>query len=241
MTLRLSEELEREVDTLLDEFEELLESEPERALDLAEKVRSELREHPDVELARARAVWAVKGPAAARSALELLVARFPDFADAHHVLGSLHEETGDVRRQIEHFLIVRRLDAEQDAEDELDSSSWEDFIADGAEQVLEALPSPFRERLAGVPVLIEQRPSFDLVQDGFDPRSLGLFEGPSDQERALGEPSDRPTRIVLYAANLLANFSDPDELLDEVEITVRHEIGHFFGLEEDDMERLGLD
>jgi len=74
-----------------------------------------------------------------------------------------------------------------------------------------------------------------------DPRSLGLFEGPSDRERSLGEASDRPTRIVLYSANLLGSSDDADELRYEVEVTVRHEIGHFFGLEEDDLERLGLD
>jgi predicted Zn-dependent protease with MMP-like domain len=50
-----------------------------------------------------------------------------------------------------------------------------------------------------------------------------------------------PTRIVLYACNLLAEFPDPVDLQEQVEITVLHEVGHYFGLDEDDMERLGLD
>jgi predicted Zn-dependent protease with MMP-like domain len=50
-----------------------------------------------------------------------------------------------------------------------------------------------------------------------------------------------PTRIVLYTANLTASCQDQDELEREVEITVLHEVGHYFGLDEDDMERLGLD
>jgi predicted Zn-dependent protease with MMP-like domain len=39
----------------------------------------------------------------------------------------------------------------------------------------------------------------------------------------------------------LAATESPEELAEQVEITVLHEVGHFFGLEEDDMERLGLD
>jgi predicted Zn-dependent protease with MMP-like domain len=50
-----------------------------------------------------------------------------------------------------------------------------------------------------------------------------------------------PTRIVLYACNLLAEFPEAEDLREQVEVTVLHEVGHFFGLDEDDLERLGLD
>jgi predicted Zn-dependent protease with MMP-like domain len=46
---------------------------------------------------------------------------------------------------------------------------------------------------------------------------------------------------VLFVNNLLADFPDDDTLREEVEITLLHEIGHYFGLDEDDMVRLGLD
>jgi len=236
-----SEKVEREVDAFLEEFEELFETDPETALDLARKLHGEVSEHPDVKLARIRAVWALHGADAARSALEELTREQPVFADAHHILALVYEELGDKLRQIEESLLVLRLDAEQDALEGVSPSSSEELIVQAAERALSRLPSPFRERLRGVPILIEERPSKSLVEEGFDPRALGLFEGQIDEERAFGEATEQPSRIVLYSANLLASFPDPEELRYEVEVTVRHEIGHFFGLEEDDLERLGLE
>ena len=51
---------------------------------------------------------------------------------------------------------------------------------------------------------------------------------------------EAPSRIVIFSSNLLVDFPDPEELAVQVEITVLHEVGHYFGLDEDDMERLGL-
>ena len=79
------------------------------------------------------------------------------------------------------------------------------------------------------------------MREGFDPRALGLFEGADDAGQRSGEIQVAPTRIVLFYANLLASFPDEDALREEIDITIRHEVGHFFGLDEDDMERLGLE
>jgi len=49
------------------------------------------------------------------------------------------------------------------------------------------------------------------------------------------------TRIVLFAENLALDFPDADDFEKQVRITVLHELGHYFGLDEDDMVRLGLD
>lgn len=238
---RFSESVEREVDAFLDEFEELFETDPETALALARKLQGEVSDHPDVKLARVRAVWALHGAEAARPSLEQLTSELPAFSDAHHVLASIYEELGDARRQVSENLIVHELDTEQDTVEDVDLGAFEDFIVQTAEDALERLPSPFRERLANIPILIEDRPSLFLVRAGFDPRALGLFEGQNDAERGSGEVTDNPTRIVLYSANLLATFPDEEELRYEVEVTLRHELGHFFGLEEDDLERLGLE
>jgi predicted Zn-dependent protease with MMP-like domain len=81
----------------------------------------------------------------------------------------------------------------------------------------------------------------DLVREGFDPRNVGLFEGPMHKHES-GDSTGLPPRIVLYAANLTASLEsdDPAALEREVEITVLHEIGHYFGLDEDRLEELGL-
>jgi len=157
----------------------------------------------------------------------------PDFADAHHTLGLALEELGDEAGMVHHFLRTRALDAKLDKERGVGSREDVDRIERTARETLDGLPEPFASKLKNVPVLLENRPQRALVEQGFDPRAFGLFEGPVN-----GEDAPAPTRIVLFTSNLLANFSGED-LEVQVEITVLHEVGHYFGLDEDDMERLG--
>jgi predicted Zn-dependent protease with MMP-like domain len=121
------------------------------------------------------------------------------------------------------------------------SDEARDSILRYAATTVEALPEEFRNRLRHVPVVIEDRPAKHLVEEGFDPRSYGLFEGQDHGAVLANQGADSVTRIVLYAANLIADFPESEDLEEEVRITVMHECGHFFGLDEDDMERLGLD
>jgi predicted Zn-dependent protease with MMP-like domain len=242
MSERRSEDLERNVLDLVLHVEEKLESNPLAALDIAEQAAPESAAHPEVRLARARAIAAAKGVPAARALLEELVRAEPHFAEARHTLALAYEELGELDACTTELLEVRRLDAASDAAEGFDLGRVEERIRVTAEKVLEELPAKFRRRLVGVPVLVEERPSEDLVRERFDPRSLGLFEGPTDEQRQLGELVPTPTRIVLYAANLAA-FVDPEdeeELAGEVEVTLLHEIGHFFGLGEEELEALGL-
>jgi predicted Zn-dependent protease with MMP-like domain len=138
------------------------------------------------------------------------------------------------------MLAVRGLDAASDAAEGFNLAAVEKPVVATAERVLGELPPRFKQLLAGVPILVEERPSEELVRDGVDPRSLGLFSGPNQEERGLTVPA--PTSIILYAANLAA-FADPsdaEELGHEVEITLLHEIGHYFGLDEEELDALGL-
>lgn len=242
MSERRSEDLERKVLDLVLHVEEKLESNPMAALDIAERAAPESAAHPEVKLARARAMAAAKGSHAALGVLEELVRAEPQFAEARHTLALAYEELGKLDQCTQELLEVRRLDAASDAAEGFDLARVEERIRTTAEKVLEELPVKFRRRLLGVPVLVEERPSEALVGERFDPRSLGLFEGPTDAERQIGDVAPTPTRIVLYAANLAA-FVDPEdeaELAGEVEVTLLHEIGHYFGLDEEELEALGL-
>jgi predicted Zn-dependent protease with MMP-like domain len=242
MSERGSGDLEHQVLDLVLHVEEKLESNPLQALDIAEQAAPESAAHPEVRLVRARAVAAAKGTDAARMVLEQLVREEPEFAEARHALALAYEELGQFEPCTRELLEVRRLDAASDAAEGFDLTRVEARIRATAEKVLEELPAKFRRRLIGVPVLVEERPSEALVRERFDPRSLGLFEGPTDAERQLGDVAPTPTRIVLYAANLAA-FADPSdaaELAREVEVTLLHEIGHYFGLNEEELEALGL-
>jgi predicted Zn-dependent protease with MMP-like domain len=184
----------------------------------------------------------VRGPEAARADLERLVRDEPDFAEARHVLALVYEELDEPAAKSTQMLEVRQLDARADDESGFDFDRSADRIMAVARRVMGELPAKWRARLADVPILIEARPSEELVRDGFDPRALGMFEGPDHAERSGIGSYVTPTRIVLYAANLAA-FCDPDddeELAAEIEVTLLHEIGHYFGLDKDELEKLGL-
>lgn len=215
---------------------------PRRALEHLERAPQNVAENAEVRLTHADLAWEVDGPDAALPLLERLVADVPDYADARHLLGSLYEDAGREAEKVEQFSEVLRLD--ETAEHELDPETYaelEELIVSAAESGLDQLPVRFRAELTGVPILVEPRPSADLVEQGFDPRALGLFEGPTRLDHENAEPTTLPTRIVLYAANLLEQAIDEDQLRSEVETTVLHEVGHYFGLDEDDLERMGLD
>lgn len=225
----------------------------------AEALIDELAEDygDDTELMYERAVllWERDGPQAATSTLDELLERDPEHADAHYLRGLIYAEASSSSgkgasgnsssdrhaRMVEHFLETLRLDALESDEIEDEADEELDFIESTAERVLAHVPAEFGDRLRGVPIVLEPRPHPDLVREGFDPRSLGLFEGLEHGRLEAGEGAVAPTRIVLYYANLLADFPDHEELADEIEITILHEIGHFFGLDEDDLERLGLE
>lgn len=233
--------LEQRLIDLLEELAELMDSDPEAAIELAEKGDPELGSHPEVRLARAHALWLARGVEAARSAFEQLVSEEHDYADAHADLAAVYDELGEEQLRNAHLLRVLKLDSAQDEELGFDPSEYEQLIIDTAERTLQSLPPEFRERLSGVPILLEARPSEDLVAQGFDPRALGLFEGADHAEHRAAEIVETPTRIVLYTANLTAESDNVEHLTQEVELTVLHEVGHYFGLDEEDMHRLGLE
>jgi predicted Zn-dependent protease with MMP-like domain len=204
------------------------------ALEAAEEMAG--AEDPDVRYGRALIAQETGEVEMAMSELKLALEADPDFADAHYALALLFEELEDQPSAVHHFLRTRALDARLDKERSLDGPEDIERIERVARETLEGLPREFAERLRHVPILLEPRPSGPLVETGFDPRAFGLFDGP---EHGQGD-IPAPTRIVLYTSNLLANFAD-EELDQQVETTVMHEVGHYFGLSEEDMVRLGLD
>ena len=224
---------------LLDAFDEHLEAQDLSAARACLRALSELHgaDHPEVLHARARLCWLEHGADAARGLLERVIELDPQHADAHYDLGCCAEELGDQAQMVRCFLRVRALDAEDDKYSDIGHAADVDHIERVAREVLDGLPEMFARRLGHVPVLIERRPSRALVEDGFDPRAFGLFEGPTDSMR----DTVAPTRIVLFVCNLLAAFPSDPELSEQIEVTLLHEIGHFFGLDEEQLLELGLD
>jgi len=101
-----------------------------------------------------------------------------------------------------------------------------------------ALPPPLQQSLARVAIVLEEFPSPQFLRDGVEPDQLGLFEGADATE------SDSPQvpRIMLWLGNLW-EMCEADEAAyrEEVRVTFLHELGHYLGLDEDDIAARGLD
>ena len=112
------------------------------------------------------------------------------------------------------------------------------------ERALAAIPSPFRESLGTeVAVVIEDEPSDDQLRDNElaeDDGLYGLYEGVPRTEWGADWLAE-PNRIVLFRLPLEADFADPDELADEVWVTVVHELAHHLGIDDDRLHALGVD
>jgi len=109
------------------------------------------------------------------------------------------------------------------------------------EAVLDALPRAVRERLAELPITFAPKPNAAMVAGGIDPdRTLGLFTGVSFA-RAVAVSQRLPPQIILFLDNLLAYVrGDLPEFRVQVRRTLLHEIGHFLGLDEDEVDLRGL-
>jgi predicted Zn-dependent protease with MMP-like domain/predicted Zn-dependent protease len=155
--------------------------------------------------------------------------------DGLHLLGRIHEARGDRAAMVEAWQQVRKADL---AAPPGPVSISEDELERIATEALHELPATAREKLEHVPILIDDVPSEELVAEGFDPRTLGVIEGPT---LADSEVATTATHIRLFKLNLERYAHDLDELAEEVRITVLHETAHYFGLEDDDLEKIGLD
>ena len=102
------------------------------------------------------------------------------------------------------------------------------------------MPPELRERAQPLPVVYERVPSADLVADAVEPDTLGLFVGEAFPDGE-GGPSPLPPQIILFLENLW-DFAEGDEeaYLDEVHTTYMHELGHYLGLTEEDLDERGL-
>ena len=98
---------------------------------------------------------------------------------------------------------------------------------------LDELPDEMVDGLENLVFVTEDRPadgSLDL---------LGLYEGVALTERDRYGFGELPDRIVLYREPLLAVAADLDELRDEIHVTLVHEIAHYYGIDDEELHRLG--
>ena len=109
----------------------------------------------------------------------------------------------------------------------------EDF-EDAVRDALDEIPEELAEQMDNVVVLVEDDPPAD------DPELLGLYEGiPLTERGDAWAAGALPDRITIYRRPTLALCESRDEVVDEVAVTVVHEIAHHFGIDEDTLHDLG--
>lgn len=105
------------------------------------------------------------------------------------------------------------------------------------EEVLDSLPREFRKRIRNVAVLVEDLPPDQLSRQTKRSRRLllGLFRGvPTTQKSVFGLPTG-PDYVVLYQKNIEAVCSSEAEVREQIRRTVIHEMGHYFGMDENQL------
>lgn len=106
------------------------------------------------------------------------------------------------------------------------------------EKALDGLPEEFAELLENVAVMVAEEPDpEDLEAMGFDPDEelFGLYQGVPLSDRDTFYSGAMPDRVLIYRGPILRACADRRAVIREVRDTVIHELGHHFGLDEDDM------
>lgn len=110
----------------------------------------------------------------------------------------------------------------------MDPRRFDDLVADA----LDLIPAELAAAFDNVVVLVEDR-------NAEEPDLLGLYEGVALTERDSSYSGSLPDTITIYRDALLEMCASDDEVVDEVRITVIHEIAHHFGIDDDRLHELG--
>lgn len=116
------------------------------------------------------------------------------------------------------------------------------------ERAYAAIPAEFRDKLLNVEICVRDEPGpeaedIDDEEDGEPEDLLGLYVGPMRHEiqsgMLAGDPPDTlQARVFLYKGPLEDSCGSKAELAKEISVTLRHELAHHFGFEDEDLERI---
>jgi predicted Zn-dependent protease with MMP-like domain len=235
-----------DLDQRLAEIDALIADDPRAALAALDALDGH-QDDPEVLLLRAHAQWSIGATSDAEELLDALIADDPGFADAHYALARLAEELGDEDAMRRHFLTVLALDAAEErasAPPPEQRARQHQQIAEVAEEALARLPAPLRDaprqrrhRRRGLPAWRGSSTPTSPTH-----ASSGSSMGRSARRSAAVDfVATGPTRIYLYRWNIERMCGSPEEVEEQVQITVLHEIGHYLGLDEDEVSSLGLE
>lgn len=110
------------------------------------------------------------------------------------------------------------------------------------QQAIRRIPEEIRQHLDNMIISVQKRPSKELMREmGLPPGELllGVFQGVPLVERSVTEPPLYPDTILLFQMPLQEMCSSPAELEEQIEITVVHEVAHYLGFSEEQLNDLG--
>jgi predicted Zn-dependent protease with MMP-like domain/predicted Zn-dependent protease len=177
----------------------------------------------------------------AEKAVAQAIDRDPRCADAYWLRGRILTYRADDKAADKAFDRAVALDPERFT---APFRIEEDAFAKLMEEAYDELPEPVRNYLKNVAVTIEDVPEMDaLIKNDppLSPGSLGLYEGTPPSLAPGDDPwSHFPSRITLFRKNIEISCATEDELKDLVSSTLLHEVGHYLGLDEEDLDERGL-
>ena len=106
------------------------------------------------------------------------------------------------------------------------------------DEALLSIPSEFREAMRNIAIVVEDAPSADqLAGVGIEPPDtlLGLYEGVPLTERSWSDSGRLPDKITLFQRPIEDASADDDDLVVAIGETLIHEVGHYFGLSEEEI------
>ncbi len=104
------------------------------------------------------------------------------------------------------------------------------------EEALDSLPQEFRSHIRNVAVLVEDMPPNQPSPRSWQRRLvLGVFHGVPTTRKSIFDLPSGPDHIVLYQKNIEAVCSGEAEVREQIRLTVIHELGHYFGLDENQL------
>ena len=239
---RRAKEVAEEEDEYLDAL--LLQAEAEINLGRERAALTTLREIPEVDLPEmryhvraGRLLLDLQRIEEAERQFKRAYEKEPDNVDALHGLGLCAEHRDQRPRMIECFQKVRALDLKEERPPwALSEAAFRKLCA----TALDELPEDLRRRMKNVPIVASDYPSADMVRDGSDPRMLGFFAGVPFGEQSQVGGTPHLEAIFLFQRNIERIAYGPEDVEQEVRVTLVHEAGHFFGLSEEQLEAMGL-
>ena len=222
---------------------------PVKALEILQPLVAISANTEQTELLKVRiaeALYATGNPQAALESLKTVTSRgVQEASDREYFTGLCCDHLGDRVLANAHFSMATELDPDRSPAIPMISTEEAQSIV---EEVIQELPDSLRQPLEEVPILIEDLPHLDLIQETegeIHPDTLGLYTGVSLQDRSHLDADDftnmqTTAAIRIYRRNLERISQDQEELRAEIRITLLHEFGHHLGLDEDEVDRLGL-